>query len=108
MDPNKTITIMIAEDHPVMRQGFANMLESIENFKVVGTAENGKKLIDLIKKIQPDIAIIDLEMPVLDGFSNIERLSKEFPNVKTIVYSSHNEKSIIKELIILGARGYLT
>lgn len=99
---------MIAEYHPVLRQGFANMLEEIENFNVIGTAENGKKLIDLIKRNQPDIAIIDLEMPVLDGFSTIEILSKEFPNVKTIVYSSHNENTIIKELIILGARGYLT
>ena len=108
MKAKKQITIMIAEDHPVMRQGFANMLEDIENFKVIGVAENGKKLIDLIKKNQPDIAIIDLEMPVLDGFSTIEILSKEFPKVKSIVYSSHNEKTIIKELIILGARGYLT
>lgn len=108
MKAKKQITIMIAEYHPVLRQGFANMLEEIENFNVIGTAENGKKLIDLIKRNQPDIAIIDLEMPVLDGFSTIEILSKEFPNVKTIVYSSHNENTIIKELIILGARGYLT
>jgi DNA-binding NarL/FixJ family response regulator len=108
MEANNQIKIMIAEDHPVMREGFANMLSDIENFKIIGLAENGKKLIDLIKIDQPHIAIIDLEMPVLDGFSTIERLTKEFPDVKTIVYSSHNEKSIVKELIILGARGYLT
>lgn len=108
MKANNQIKIMVAEDHPVMREGFANMLNEIENFKIIGLAENGQKLIDLIKINQPHIAIIDLEMPVLDGFSTIERLTKEFPDVKTIVYSSHNEKSIVKELIILGARGYLT
>jgi DNA-binding NarL/FixJ family response regulator len=99
---------MIADDHPVMLEGLANMLNEVDNFKIIGLAENGKKLIDLIKIYEPHIAIIDLEMPVLDGFSTIERLTKEFPNVKTVVYSCHNEKSIIKELIKLGARGYLT
>jgi DNA-binding NarL/FixJ family response regulator len=99
---------MIAEDHPVMLVGLATMLDEIDNFKIIGLAENGKKLIELIKNNEPQVAIVDLEMPVLDGFITIERLTKEFPKVKTVVFSCHNEKSIINEVIKLGARGYLT
>ena len=108
MKAEKQITIMIAEDHPVMRDGFASMLDKVENFKVIGIAENGEKLISLIKKTQPDIAFIDLQMPVLDGFDTIKILTKEFPNVKSIVYSSYNEKYLTTELIVLGARGYIS
>ncbi len=101
------ISILLADDHPALLAGLASLLNSVENFNIIGLAQNGQILLDRVKLMPPDIAIIDLEMPVLDGFKTIEILSKEFPKVKSIVYSSHYDKYIAKELIMLGARGYL-
>ena len=98
---------MIADDHPVLSHGLATMLGEEGIFDVIGIAKNGKELLDLVKKKVPDIAIIDIEMPVLNGLSTIERLTKEFPEVRSIAYTTHNEKSLINELIILGARAFL-
>ncbi|MDX2174259.1 MAG: response regulator transcription factor [Bacteroidota bacterium] len=102
-----TISIAIAEDHPILLNGLAGLLEAVDNFKVIALAENGQVLLEKVAFNPPDIAIIDLEMPVLNGFKTIEFLSKEFPKVKSIVCSMHYNKVIAKNLILIGARGYL-
>jgi len=104
----KPISIMFADDHPVFLKSVTSLFKSQTNFNILGLAANGQELLDLVKHKQPDVAIIDLEMPVLDGFKTIEALNVNFPTVKSIIYSTHYERFIAKELILLGARGYIS
>ncbi len=98
---------MLADDHPLLLKGVASILSEVKGFYITGLAENGQKLLELVKQNPPHIAIIDLEMPVLNGFKTLEALNTNFPSVKSIIYSSYYDKYIARELIISGARGYL-
>lgn len=100
---------MLADDHNIGREAFASFIrENQENMRVIGEAENGQVLLDLVKKEEPDIVILDLEMPVLDGFKTLKILNTEYPHVKTIILSSHYNDYYISELMLNGARGYLS
>jgi DNA-binding NarL/FixJ family response regulator len=102
----KTIKIMIAENHPM----FLNMLVkelTTENISVIGAALNGQILIDLVRENVPDIVILDLEMPVLNGHGVLEIFAKEFKSIKTIIFSNDYSPYYLAHTIINGARGYL-
>lgn len=100
---------MLADDHNVGRQVFsAYITDNKDNMRVVGEAANGKELLDLVAKREPDIVLLDLEMPVMDGFQTLKVLSKEYPHIKTIIFSTHYNEFYISELILNGARGYVS
>ncbi len=99
---------MLADDHNVGREVFSAYIRSHKNnLQVIGEAANGRELLDLVAGRQPDIVLLDLEMPVMDGFQALKILSKEFPEVKTIIFSTHYNEFYISELILNGARGYV-
>lgn len=109
MPQDRKITIMLADDHNAGRVAFASYIrENQDNMRVIGEAANGQELLDLVAKKEPDIVILDLEMPVLDGFKTLKILNKEYPHVKTIILSSHYNEYYISELMLHGARGYLS
>lgn len=109
MAPTRKITIILADDHNVGRQMFSSYIkQNHDNMRVIGEAENGQELLDLVEKQEPDIVILDLEMPVLDGFSALKVLTKKHPHVKTIILSSHYSEFYISELMLHGARAYLS
>ncbi len=97
----------MAEDHTSARQAYVSMLKDEENFLVTGHAENGLELLRLIEKDAPHIVITDLDMPVMNGAQLITELKVNFPDVKTIVLSMHDEDVYISELIMKGACAYL-
>lgn len=102
------ISIMLADDHNLGRQTFKAYIEStFEQIKVIGEAANGLELLDLVKKKIPDIVILDLEMPVLDGHKTLQILVEKYPSVKTIMLSTHYNEYFISELMIAGACAYL-
>jgi DNA-binding NarL/FixJ family response regulator len=103
----KKITIMMAEDHHSARQAYVAILGDEDNFNVIGEAANGFELLKLVEKREPDIAIVDVEMPVMDGFKTITALKERFPNVKPIVLTMHDESYFVAQLILCGARAYL-
>lgn len=102
------IKIVIADDHSLIRQGYRSILEKINDFEVVAEAENGKDLLDVIHLHQPDIAIVDIEMPVLNGMESIMQMKKLSLKVKPIVLSMHFSEHYISEVILSGACAYLT
>ncbi len=99
--------ILLADDHALVRAGFRSLLEKIPSVKVVSEAEDGREAVELVKKHRPDVALIDIAMPKLNGLEAIARITKEFPKTKVIVLSMHSNQEYVVQAMQIGARGYL-
>ncbi|MDP2303959.1 MAG: response regulator transcription factor [Ignavibacteria bacterium] len=104
---NSIIKLVIADDHPLLREGLVQILQKQSNFKVMGEASNGEEAIKLIKEKQPDIAILDVQMPVLDGFEVAKTVLRDFPKTKIIFLTMYKEERLIKKVFELGIKGYV-
>ena len=104
---SKKISIFIVDDHPLMRQALKTCILAESDMEVTGQAENGKEALELVSKSQPDVILIDLLMPKMDGFETIEHLLNETPQLKILVITSVEEESKILKVMSLGAMGYL-
>jgi two-component system, NarL family, response regulator NreC len=104
---NRTITIFLADDHTIVRQGLAKLLEGEPNFKVVGEAENGREAVVKVEKLQPDVVLMDIAMPMMNGIEATRQIRRSCPQTKIIILSMHSHDRYISELFSLGASGYL-
>jgi DNA-binding NarL/FixJ family response regulator len=104
---DRTITIFLADDHTIVRQGLAKLLEGEPNLKIVGEAENGREAVKKIESLKPDIAIMDISMPLLNGIEATRQIKKISPQTKVIILSMHCHDRYISELFSYGASGYL-
>ena len=102
-----SICILIADDHAVVRQGLRMFLEMETDFKVVGEAENGEVAIQLAGELRPDIVLMDLIMPVMDGITATSRIRRQYPDVEVIALTSVLDDGSIFGAIRAGAIGYL-
>lgn len=103
----KKIKIVIADDQTLMRDGLKTILDLEDDMEVIGTAENGKIAYDLIKENTPDIVLMDIRMPVLNGVEATKKIKKEFPNIKVIILTTFDDEEYIIEALCNGASGYL-
>jgi DNA-binding NarL/FixJ family response regulator len=103
----KPIKLVLADDHPLIREGFKSLLAKDATFEIVGEASNGKELVELISKTVPDIALTDLTMPILSGIEVMELTRKKHPEVKFIVLTMHEEREYVVRCLAAGAQGYL-
>lgn len=101
------IKIALVDDHKLFRSGMRALLGAFDNLEVVMEAGNGQEFLDQLKDHRPDVVLMDLEMPVLDGMETIKILKEKYPDVKAIIVSMHDEEKFIVHLMELGARGYL-
>lgn len=101
------IKLVIADDHKLFRKGMAAMLNQIPDFELMGEAANGKELLALLTKIKPDIALLDLQMPIMDGVETTEHIQVQYPTLKVIIVSMHEEERFIIHLLEKGVNGYL-
>ncbi len=101
------ITILIAEDHPEMRAGLLTLLSSERDFKVVGQAENGRQAVALASKYCPDIVIMDITMPLIDGLEATRLIMETTASTRVLVLSSHSDDAYVDKAKALGAAGYL-
>ncbi len=100
---------MLADDHHLFREMIIRYLhENCERVSIIGDAANGQLLLELMEKNQPDIVLLDLEMPVLDGHKTLLKIKERFPAVRTIILSTHYNEYYMAQLLILGASGYLS
>jgi DNA-binding NarL/FixJ family response regulator len=101
------IKILIADDHPVVREGLSSMLVKQPDFQVVGEAENGQDTVDLALKLKPDVILLDLRMPVLDGVEAMKRIKEQDQNIKYVVLTTYDSDEYIFQGIEAGATAYL-
>ncbi len=106
-EPNQPIRILITDDHFVVRQGLRLILNTAEDIEVVGEAENGQEALQLTAEHQPNVILMDLRMPVMDGLTTIEQLRETHPQVAVIILTTYNEDEMMLRGLQLGARGYL-
>lgn len=99
------IKLIIVEDHPLMRQGLINYL--VDYFKIIGEASNGKEAIELLKENEPDVIIMDIRMPIMDGYEALTIIKKKYPKVKVIIYTMFFEGGFISEYIKKGASAFI-
>lgn len=102
------LRIAIVDDHQLFRSSLALLVNSFEGMQVVLEAANGKELLKQLKTITVDIVLLDLQMPVMDGFSTAAEVTKHFPEIKILVLTLLNEKDTIKKVMELGVQGYFT
>lgn len=104
---NKSITICLADDHTIVRQGLAKLLEGEPDFQVVGEAENGREAVAKVEELKPDIVIMDIAMPMLNGIEATRQIKKVCPKTKVIILSMYSHEHYIHELLETGVSGYL-
>ncbi|MDR3562400.1 MAG: response regulator transcription factor [Negativicutes bacterium] len=102
-----SIRILIADDHALLRQGIKNVLELEEDFVIVAEAGDGEEAVKKAGEVLPDIALIDINMPRLNGLEVTKRVRDSFPTVKVIVLTIHDDESYVVEVVKAGAAGYL-
>jgi len=103
----KKIEIAIADDHNLFRKGLISLLKKYNEIDVVCEAQNGKALIDGIKQRQPDIVLLNVQMPVMNGFDTLSFIRKKYPFMKVLMLSGKQEESLIFQLMEKGASGFL-
>ena len=111
MKPLELVTpvkVIIADDHVLFRAGVKTALGTKKDIRLIGEADNGQQLLHLLKHLQPDVVLLDIQMPIMDGIKTLPELRKNYPDMKIIMLTMHNEHSMISKLMELGANAYLT
>ena len=103
----KKLKIYIADDHTLFRKAMVKMIQGFQNVGEVKDAENGQELLTLMKYQPPDVVIVDLQMPVMDGTETCEQIVQKYPDVKIIILTMHDSEKFILHLIELGAHAFL-
>ena len=101
------ITIIIAEDHPLFRDGLKTMLNLDNRFEIIAEAENGDNLLKLLEFVKPDLILMDINMPILNGIDATSFIATHFNDIKVIALTMNDERSSIMEMMDAGANGYI-
>lgn len=101
------LSILIADDHGIVREGIRALLDSQPDLEVVGAAENGRQAVEMVWKLKPDLVIMDVAMPDLNGIDATRQLTKDYPSLKILALSTHSDHSYVREMLRAGAAGYL-
>ena len=102
-----TITILLAEDHTIVREGLRALLESEKDIKIIGEAGDGQSTVKLPKKLQRDVIVMDIAMPLLNGIEATRQILHRFPEMKILILSAHSDDAYVEQVMALGAKGYL-
>ena len=101
------IKLIIADDHQIFLEGLGALVKNIPSLELVGLAFNGQHALQLIEENQVDVAVLDIEMPVLDGVDATREIKKKYPDVKVLILSMYNTESFILQIMDAGASGYI-
>jgi two-component system, NarL family, response regulator DegU len=101
------IKVLIADDHSLVRQGLRRYLDMADDIEVVGEAANGEEAIALVERASPDIVLLDIRMPEMDGLEAARKIRERFPNVGAIMLTAYDDRQFVVEAVRAGARGYV-
>ena len=104
---SNTIRVLIVDDHPMVAEGIQSILESYDEIEVVGTLSNGQEAVDQASSLQPDVILMDLNMPGLGGLSATELILERLPDTRVLILSMHDSPEYISTALSHGARGYI-
>ncbi len=102
-----TIRLLLADDQSLVREGLSSLLNARANLEVVGQAENGRQAIELVRSLRPDVVLMDVRMPVMDGVAATKALQAEFPEIKVLILTTFADDDYLDRALRYGARGYL-
>ena len=105
--PAKPMRVLLADDHTLVRAGIRALLEKVPGLEVAGEAGDGREVLDLIKARQPDVVLMDISMPNLNGLQALARITRDFPEVRVIILSMHHNDEYVWQALKAGASGYL-
>ncbi len=103
----KRIKIILTDDHQLFRDGIKSLLENTKRIEIIGETANGKELLDLLKQTVPDILILDLTLPDMSGIEITRQVTHDYPGLKVLILSMHNENEFVVNALKAGAKGYL-
>lgn len=101
------VRILLADDHDVVRRGLHEIIAARPDWHICGEAKNGREAVKLAIKLNPDIVVMDLSMPELNGLEAVRQISKELPETEILVYTMHDTDKMIRDVLAAGAHGYL-
>ena len=107
MNPTKQITVLMAEDHAIVRQGLCALLNTDGHFKIVGEAQTGREAVKMALSLKPDVVLMDIAMPVLNGLEATRQILAANPGAKVIILSAHSDDEYIQRMNDAGAVGFL-
>ena len=103
----KRITVLLAEDHEIVREGLRALLEHEDDIEVIGEAQTGRQAVKLTSKLRPDVVVMDIAMPLLNGLEATRQILEARPAIKVLILSAHSDDAYIEQIVALGAAGYL-
>lgn len=103
----KEIKIIMADDHPIVRQGLRQIIETDKTISILGEAGNGIAALELIEKFRPDVAVLDIDMPKTDGFEVVRTIIEKNLKIEIVFLTMHSENEIFEEAMDLGVKGYV-
>jgi DNA-binding NarL/FixJ family response regulator len=101
------VRLLLADDHRMFRQGLREVLERKSKFEVVGEASNGREVLEMVARLRPNLVLLDIQMPELDGVATAQQLAQRHPEVKIVMLTMYRQDRHLIEAIRAGARGYL-
>ncbi|MSU62973.1 MAG: response regulator transcription factor [Pedosphaera sp.] len=107
MKSTNSITVLLAEDHVIVREGLRRLLEAEADIAVIGEASTGRQAVQLTKKLRPSVVIMDIAMPLLNGLEATRQILKSVPATRVLILSAHSDDPYVEQAIALGAAGYL-
>jgi DNA-binding NarL/FixJ family response regulator len=108
LENNGKIKVLITDDHAIFRTGVKTSLSHYKDIEFIGEAENGMQLLNLIKFLQPDVILLDIQMPIMDGIATLPEVKKILPDTRIIMLTMNDDVSMISKLMEIGANSYLT
>ena len=102
------IRVLIVDDHTIVRDGICALLALVADVEVVGEAANGREAVDKVRQLAPDVVLMDIAMPIMDGLEATRRIHKEFPEVKVLALTQHDESEHVFSIVEVGAKGFIS